>query len=69
MLLEDIKWLGFQRMALKSDNEIAIIALLSATPRELRYNVPDIDQERSIPMCMIPVEMHMPKILPRRSLD
>ena len=28
VLLDDIKWLGFQRLILKSDNEVAILTLL-----------------------------------------
>ena len=44
VLVEDIKWLGFQRVILKTDNEIAILHLLTATLRELRYGVPDFDQ-------------------------
>ena len=43
-LVEDIKWLGFQRLILKSDNEAAILKLLSTTLQELRFTIPDIDQ-------------------------
>ena len=37
-LVEDIKWLGYAKLALKSDNEPAIVKLLSEALRELRIN-------------------------------
>ena len=42
--MEDLKWLGFTRVILKSDNEPAIIKLLSDTLLELRYQVLDLEQ-------------------------
>ena len=44
VLVEDIKWLGFTRIILKSDNEPAIVKLLSDTLRELRYQIDDLEQ-------------------------
>ena len=44
VLVEDIKWLGFTRVILKSDNEPAIVKLLSDTLRELRYQVENLEQ-------------------------
>ena len=43
-LVEDIKWLGCQRVMLKSDNGKAIVKLLTATLQELRYGVEGFDQ-------------------------
>ena len=37
-LVEDVKWLGYTRVTLKSDNEPAIVKLLSEALRELRIN-------------------------------
>ena len=48
VLVEDIKWLGFIRIILKSDNEPAIVKLLSDTLRELRYSTTWSKQPRSI---------------------
>ena len=36
MLIEDVKWLGYSKVTLKSDNEPAIVKLLSEALRELR---------------------------------
>ena len=35
-LVEDIKWLGYSRVTLKSDNEPAIVKVLSEALRELK---------------------------------
>ena len=37
-LVEDVKWLGYSKLTLKSDNEPAIVKLLSEALRELRVN-------------------------------
>ena len=37
-LVEDVKWLGYTRLTLKSDNEPAIVKLLTEALRELRIN-------------------------------
>jgi hypothetical protein len=37
-LVEDVKWLGYTKLTLKSDNEPAIVKLLSESLRELRIN-------------------------------
>ena len=37
-MVEDLKWLGYTKFTLKSDNEPAIVKLLSGSPRELRIN-------------------------------
>ena len=44
VLLEDIKWLGFQRVSLRSDNEPAIVKLLRVTLTDLRYDVEGLNQ-------------------------
>ena len=44
VLLEDIKWLGFQRVPLRSDNEPATVKLLRVTLTDLRYEVEGLDQ-------------------------
>ena len=35
-LVEDVRWLGYAKLILKSDNEPAIVKLLSEALRELR---------------------------------
>ena len=35
-LAEDVRWLGYSRLTLKSDNEPAVVRLLSESLRELR---------------------------------
>ena len=37
-MVEDVKWLGYSKLTLKSDNEPAIVKLLSEALRELRVN-------------------------------
>ena len=37
-MVEDVKWLGYTKLTLKSDNEPAIVKLLSESLRELRIN-------------------------------
>ena len=37
-LVEDVKWLGYTSLTLKSDNEKAIVKLLSEALRELRIS-------------------------------
>ena len=37
-LVGDIKWLGYSRVTLKSDNEPAIVKLLTEAVRELRIS-------------------------------
>ena len=37
-LVEDVEWLGYTKLKLKSDNEPAIVKLLSESLRELRIN-------------------------------
>ena len=47
-LVEDIKWLGYSSVTLKSDNEPAIVKLLSEALRELRISgVPQVLEEHS----------------------
>jgi hypothetical protein len=42
-IVEDIKWLGYSKLILKSDNEPAILKLLSESLRELRIEgVPEL---------------------------
>ena len=36
--MEDIKWLGYSKVVLKSDNEPAIVKLLTEALRELRIS-------------------------------
>ena len=43
-LVDDIKWLGYTRMILKSDNEPAIVRLLSESSKDLRISVGDLGQ-------------------------
>ena len=38
LLVEDVKWLGYTKLTLKSNNEPAIVKLLSESLRELRIN-------------------------------
>ncbi len=44
ILLEDLKWLGYQRIALRSDNEPAILKLLKEALTEMRYKLEDLEQ-------------------------
>ena len=44
MLVEDCKWLGYSRIILKSDNEVAIVRLLTESLKELRVSVGDLGQ-------------------------
>ena len=45
-LVEDVKWLGYTSLTLKSDNEPAIVKLLSEALRELRISgVPQLLKE------------------------
>ena len=45
-IVEDIKWLGYSKLILKSDNEPAILKLLSEPLRELRIEgVPELLEE------------------------
>ena len=47
-LVEDIKWLGYAKLILKSGNEPANVKLLSGEPRELRiHGVPQLLEEHS----------------------
>ena len=39
VLVDDVKWLGYTKIMLKSDNEKAILKLLTETLRELRIEV------------------------------
>ena len=42
ILVEDLKWLGYQRVIHKSDNEPAIVKLLRTALTELRHCVEDL---------------------------
>ena len=44
MLVEDCKRLGYSRIILKSDNEVAIVRLLTESLKELRVSVGDLGQ-------------------------
>ena len=39
MLVQDVKWLGYQKVGLRSDNEPAILKLLAHALSELRVAV------------------------------
>ena len=43
-LLEDIKWLGYQKLVLRTDNEPAILRLLIHAVTEARINLTDLEQ-------------------------
>ncbi len=43
-LVDDIRWLGSSRLALKSDNEKAIVKVLTDTMKTARVELPDLDQ-------------------------
>ena len=43
-LVSDVKWLGYSKLILKSDNEPAIVKLLSEALRELRIEIEDAPQ-------------------------
>ncbi len=44
VLLKDIRWLGYTRISLRSDNEPAILKLLEHALTEARYTVEDMEQ-------------------------
>ena len=44
VLMKDLKWLGFQQVSLRSDNETAILKLLEHALTEARIKIPDLDQ-------------------------
>ena len=44
LLIEDLKWLGWMRVSLRSDNEPAIIKLLRVTLQEMRIEIVPLDQ-------------------------
>ena len=51
-LVDDIKWLGHVKLALKADNEPAIAALLQETLRAAKEQVPELEQlasEKPVP--------------------
>ncbi len=43
-LVADVKWLGFQRVSLRSDNERAIVKLLQHALTEARFTIEGMDQ-------------------------
>ena len=43
-LVEDVQWLGHQRLELKSDNEKAILKLLRDSLLSMRVEIPDMEQ-------------------------
>ena len=44
VLMKDLKWLGFQQISLRSDNEKAILKLLEHAVTEARLEIPAMDQ-------------------------
>ena len=44
VLMRDIRWLGYQRISLRSDNEPAIVKLLQHAVTEARIKMPDVEQ-------------------------
>ena len=44
MLVQDVKWLGYQQVGLRSDNEPAILKLLAHALSELRIAVQGLEQ-------------------------
>jgi hypothetical protein len=48
-VVEAVKWLGYTRLILKSDNEPAMLAVVRAAVRNLRVQVEEIKSEQSIP--------------------
>ena len=56
-LAEDVKWLGYIKLTLRSDNGPAIVKLLSEALRELRVNGFFHRSSRSIRLSMIPKPM------------
>ena len=44
MLVEDVKWLGYQKIGLRSDNEPAILKLLRHALTEMRVAIHDLEQ-------------------------
>ena len=44
MLVQDVKWLGYQKVGLRSDNEPAILKLLAHALSELRIAVRGLEQ-------------------------
>ena len=44
LLLKDLKWIGYQQISLRSDNEKAILKLLEHAVTEARIELKDLDQ-------------------------
>ena len=44
VLVKDLKWLGHQRVSLRSDNEPAILKLLQHAITESRIEIPELEQ-------------------------